>query len=402
MTTSYISRLGNAPEEGMKAPCVASTTANIALTAEQTIDSVAVIAGDRVLVRNQTTVTENGIYAVAVGAWTRTKDFNNANDVVNGVVVVDANSGEIYQAVFTGSWTPDTTSITFIGQAFSTKLSRAGDTATGQIKGITPVSAEDFTRKDYVDSGDASRLPLTGGTMTGQAKGITPVSAEDLTRKDYVDTADALKLNLSGGTLSGQVSGITPTSAAHLARKDYVDTMIPKAGGTATGQIKGITPVANEDLARKDYVDSSRIGGRVILATTTPMNIPSGAGSSSPIQWNTEDLDEISAHDNVTNNHRITVPADYNRIKLFVNVMARQTGAADETVEIDLKKNGVTIYKSRFGVVQDENRNSEFTTIWLDTTATSFYELHARTSGTSVDVILITGDSSFSAELTKV
>ena len=30
-------------------------------------------------------------------------------------------------------------------------------------------------------------LPTTGGTMTGQLKGITPVDAEDLTRKDYVD-----------------------------------------------------------------------------------------------------------------------------------------------------------------------------------------------------------------------
>ena len=30
-------------------------------------------------------------------------------------------------------------------------LLKSGGTATGQIKGITPVSAEDFTRKDYVD-----------------------------------------------------------------------------------------------------------------------------------------------------------------------------------------------------------------------------------------------------------
>lgn len=60
---------------------------------------------------------------------------------------------------------------------------KAGGTATGQIKGITPVSAEDLTRKDYVDT----MLPKAGGTVTGQIKGITPVSSEDLTRKDYVD-----------------------------------------------------------------------------------------------------------------------------------------------------------------------------------------------------------------------
>ena len=34
-------------------------------------------------------------------------------------------------------------------------------------------------------------LPNTGGTVTGQVKGITPVSDEDLTRKDYVDAMQA-------------------------------------------------------------------------------------------------------------------------------------------------------------------------------------------------------------------
>ena len=34
---------------------------------------------------------------------------------------------------------------------------------------------------------DATLLPKAGGTATGQIKGITPVAAEDLTRKDYVD-----------------------------------------------------------------------------------------------------------------------------------------------------------------------------------------------------------------------
>jgi len=43
-------------------------------------------------------------------------------------------------------------------------LLKSGGTATGQIKGITPVAAEDLTRKDYVDT----MLPKAGGTMTGR------------------------------------------------------------------------------------------------------------------------------------------------------------------------------------------------------------------------------------------
>jgi uncharacterized cupin superfamily protein len=51
-----------------------ATTANITLSGTQTIDGVAVLATQRVLVKNQTTQTQNGVYACAAGAWTRTTD----------------------------------------------------------------------------------------------------------------------------------------------------------------------------------------------------------------------------------------------------------------------------------------------------------------------------------------
>lgn len=53
----------------------ASTTANITLSNPQTIDGISVVAGDRVLVLNQSTASQNGIYVVAAGAWTRSTDF---------------------------------------------------------------------------------------------------------------------------------------------------------------------------------------------------------------------------------------------------------------------------------------------------------------------------------------
>lgn len=64
-----------------------ATTANIALTGTQTIDGVAVVAGDRVLVKNQTTGSENGIYVVAAGAWTRATDADTSAEVNGGMYV---------------------------------------------------------------------------------------------------------------------------------------------------------------------------------------------------------------------------------------------------------------------------------------------------------------------------
>ena len=408
MTTSYATRLGDAPEEGIKAPCVAATTANITLTAEQTVDGIAVVAGNRVLVKDQTDTTQNGIYSVAVGAWTRTKDFNNANDVINGVVVVDANSGEVYQAVFSGSWTPDTTTITFISQAFSTKLSKAGDTATGQISGITPTAAANFTRKDYVDAADALKLNLSGGTSTGQIKGITPVADEDLTRKDYVDDADDLKLDLAGGTVTGQISGITPTSAAHLARKDYVDTMLPLAGGTATGQIKGITPVADEDLVRKDYSDTNRIGDRVqLVRSSTHQTL--AFDSNTDVAWNGETLDEANSHDVSINNSRIVIGANYNRIKFNSICVIQFDSTASATCLVSLKKNGSaanTVYFASGYVVRTATYTDgvpiNLVTEWIDCAENDYYEIEIYNGHGSVNAKLLVISSVFVAELMKV
>ena len=65
-----------------------ATTANITLSAPQTIDGVAVIAGDRVLVKNQTLSQNNGIYLVAAGTWVRTNDNDTAAEMLGAALMV--------------------------------------------------------------------------------------------------------------------------------------------------------------------------------------------------------------------------------------------------------------------------------------------------------------------------
>lgn len=66
----------------------AGTTANITLSAPQTIDGVSVIANDRVLVKNQTTPAQNGIYTVAAGAWSRASDVNAEQEIINAACFI--------------------------------------------------------------------------------------------------------------------------------------------------------------------------------------------------------------------------------------------------------------------------------------------------------------------------
>lgn len=52
--------------------CAAST--NTILSGNRTVDGVAVVNNDRVLVTAQTTQSQNGIYTVTSGAWVRASD----------------------------------------------------------------------------------------------------------------------------------------------------------------------------------------------------------------------------------------------------------------------------------------------------------------------------------------
>lgn len=71
-----------------KAPVRAATTANITLSGAQTIDGVSVIAGDRVLVKDQSTGSANGIYVAASGAWARATDMDVAAEFLGAAVFV--------------------------------------------------------------------------------------------------------------------------------------------------------------------------------------------------------------------------------------------------------------------------------------------------------------------------
>ena len=69
----------------LKASVKCATSVDIALTGLQTIDSVILIAGDRVLVKNQTVESENGIYVVDASTWSRSADADEDAEVTSGM-----------------------------------------------------------------------------------------------------------------------------------------------------------------------------------------------------------------------------------------------------------------------------------------------------------------------------
>ena len=62
-----------------------TTTNNITLSGTQVIDGISVSVDDRVLVKNQTNASENGIYIVKADAWVRASDLNTGTTVSSGI-----------------------------------------------------------------------------------------------------------------------------------------------------------------------------------------------------------------------------------------------------------------------------------------------------------------------------
>lgn len=66
----------------------AASTGNLTLSGTQTVDGIALVANDRVLAKDQTTQSANGIYVVAAGAWARATDADSASELAGMTVSV--------------------------------------------------------------------------------------------------------------------------------------------------------------------------------------------------------------------------------------------------------------------------------------------------------------------------
>ncbi len=121
-----------------------ATTANLTLTNTQTVDGVALAIGDRVLVKNQSTASQNGIYTVATGAWIRADDADESAEVTPGLTVpVESgtqNADTVWLLITDAPIVLGTTALTF--QDITNGLARLQSPAfTGSPTAPTPAAA---------------------------------------------------------------------------------------------------------------------------------------------------------------------------------------------------------------------------------------------------------------------
>lgn len=122
---------------GIKAPVRAASTGNVVLSGEQSIDGVALVTGDRVLLWQQTSSIENGIWVVDTGDWSRALDADGTYDITQGTLVHvyggSSYGGAIFEVTSADGMTIGTDAITFartgaLAVTLSSQTASAGQT----------------------------------------------------------------------------------------------------------------------------------------------------------------------------------------------------------------------------------------------------------------------------------
>jgi len=164
----------------IKAPCRAATTAAITLSGNQTVDGIALVTGDRCLVKNQADQTTNGIYVVDTGSWTRDLDFDGALDVVQGTLINIAsgttNSGAIFQLTTANPITIGSSNLTFSNNISSGLSASNGSSLVGFTQSGTGAVARTVQDKEREQKSITDFLP-TGYVTDGSIDYTTYIQA---------------------------------------------------------------------------------------------------------------------------------------------------------------------------------------------------------------------------------
>jgi hypothetical protein len=237
----------------IKAPVAVATTANITLSGEQTIDGV-LTSESRILVKDQNTTTENGIYDTSSGAWTRALDFDGSRDAVKGLIVgitggtVGAN--KTYRLTSDNPVVFGTSAITWVEYTVSSV-----QTGVLEAMGSNVASA---TTTD-LGASDSDYVTVTGTTT------ITGLGSTTTRNHIWVKFAGVLTLTHNATSL------ILPTGENITTAAGDIAEFVRISG--SNWQCVGYHPVSGNPVNNQFFRTESDIASATTTTLTTAANI---------------------------------------------------------------------------------------------------------------------------------
>ena len=197
-----------------KEPVLVATTANITLSGAQTIDSVAVVAGDRVLVKNQSTAADNGIYVVASGSWTRAVGADDYAEYEGAVVFVISGTGNAGTTWYCSAQPGGTLGVTALNW-FSLSISLTYTAGTGLTLTGTQFSITNTTVTAGAYGGASKTLIGTvnaQGQLTALSETAIAIANTQVSGLGTMSTQNANSVAVTGGSIDGTTIGSSTAS----------------------------------------------------------------------------------------------------------------------------------------------------------------------------------------------
>ena len=302
----------------VKASCRVATTANITLSGTQTIDGVSAIAGNRVLVKNQTDQAENGIWVVNASTWSRSTDADTDAEVTSGMftfIEEGTTNGDSGWVLTTDNpITVGTTDLVFAqfsgaGQIEAGDgLTKSGNTinAVGTTGRITVTSDAIDIADTYVGQSTITTLgTITTGTWNGTTIGVPNGGTGATTLTGYLvgngTSAVTASATIAGADISGDITG----NAANVN-----GTVAVANGGT------GATTAAN---AR------ANLGATTKFAASNPEIAPSSGTATWTVTHNLGTTDVVVSLKDLSNNSMVeadVVTTNTNTVTISWNAAA--------------------------------------------------------------------------------
>ncbi|MES2671628.1 MAG: hypothetical protein V4673_14590 [Pseudomonadota bacterium] len=224
------------PGLAIKVACRVATTASITLSGLQTIDDVAVAAGDRVLVKDQTDATQNGIYNASTGPWTRANDADGNTELATAlqVLIVAGTLNGGYRGFVLTSPDPITIgtsaivwqALSYPSSAIEFVMDGGGAPITAGYKGIVEVPFDclitrstflaDIPGSIVMDVRKTSYANFPPGPADSIVGATPPTLAAQQSTQDTALTDWTLALR-KGDLLAFYVSGLTTVGLATLS-----------------------------------------------------------------------------------------------------------------------------------------------------------------------------------------
>jgi len=369
-----------------KQPVLAATTTNITLTGAQTIDTVPVVAGDRVLVKNQTNQAQNGIYIVGT-PWVRSEDANTWDELVSALVFVEEGTlnGTAWYCYVMQGGTLGTTAVTWSNFSIAgTYFAGTGLTLAANTFSITNTGV---TAATY---GSASQVPVFTVNAQGQLTSVTDTSIAIAASAITSGTIDSARISgsytgitavgtLSGLTVSSTITGSISGNAATATSATSATTATNLAGGN-TGYLPYQSGVGTTTFL------SPGSNGQVL---TLAAGVPSWANPTS--------VGDVTGPASSTDNAITRFDGTTGKVIQNSTITLSDAGALQNVNEVNFDITPASVVGGAGSLSWNNNDNTQTlqlignNNVELKLTQESYYRVKASSAITKGNVVMLTG-----------